>query len=211
LTWRTVVVSTAAQPAPDAPMTPAPPAALRLPTPTPAPSLPPAPKPTVGGAPVALSGDPPAGRFRPEGSLGVVWDGNAALQQALGWATQLQPDNSLAAEQPFEHGRMIWVERLDSIYVIFDDGSWARFNDAFEEGMAESDPAIVAPGGKLQPMRGFGKVWREQSAVREQIGWALAPEKPDEVQLHPFERGSMLRLGGAVYALVGEVRGAWLQ
>jgi hypothetical protein len=158
-----------------------------------------------------LAGAPPAGFFRPVGSLGVVWEVNAAMQQALGWATQEQPDSSQAADQPFEQGRMIWVEQQDSIYVIYNDGSWERYPDAFEEGMAERDPTISPPGGKLQPERGFGKVWREQAAVRERIGWALAPESPADVQVHPFERGAMLRLGVAAYALVGEEQGTWLR
>lgn len=209
--WATGATTT---PAPTAPQ-----AALRLPTPTPLPpaALPAptatsdAPAPSAAPAADPLAGELPAGRYRPEGSLGVVWDGNAAMQQALGWATQAQPDSSQAAEQSFEQGRMIWVQQQDSIYVIYNDGSWERYADAFEEGMAESDPAISPPDGKLQPMRGFGKVWREQPQVRERIGWALAPEAPADVQLHPFERGSMIRLGGTVYALVGEGRGTWLR
>ena len=158
-----------------------------------------------------MPGEPPAGLFRPVGSLGVVWEVNAAMQQALGWATQGQPDSSQAADQPFEQGRMIWVEQQDSIYVIYNDGSWERYPDAFEEGMAERDPAISPPGGKLQPERGFGKVWREQPEVRARIGWALAPETPADVQVHPFERGVMLRLGVAAYALAGEEQGTWLR
>ena len=133
------------------------------------------------------------------------------MQQALGWATQAQPDSSQAAEQSFEQGRMIWVQQQDSIYVIYNDGGWERYADAFEEGMTESDPSISPPGGKLQPERGFGKVWREQPQVRARIGWALAPEAPAGVQLHPFELGGMLRLGGTAYALVGEERGTWLR
>lgn len=203
------------------PPTPTPtaaPAALRLPTPTPPPSgstaapatqAPAEPSPTAEDAP--LAGEPPAGLFRPTGSLGVVWEVNPAMQEALGWAERAQPDSSTAADQPFEQGRMIWVGSQDSIYVIYNDGSWARYADNFEEGMAERDPAIFPPGGKLQPERGFGKLWREQPEVRERIGWALAPEAPADVQVHPFERGVMLRLGVAAYALAGEEGGTWLR
>jgi hypothetical protein len=205
LDWVTVTATAPAQVAP--------PAQVALPTPTPiqpdAPAEAAAPALTPAAAP--LAGEPPVGLYYPEGSLGVVWDANTAMQEALGWAKEAQPDSSQAADQSFEHGRMIWVQAQDSIYVIYNDGSWERYADTFEDGMVERNPAIVPPGGKLQPERGFGKIWREQPQVRERIGWALAPETPADVQLHPFERGSMIRLGVAAYALLGEARGTWLR
>ena len=36
---------------------------------------------------------------------------------------------------------------------------------------------IAPPEGRYQPIRGFGKVWRENPQVREQLGWAIAPEQ----------------------------------
>jgi hypothetical protein len=39
----------------------------------------------------------------------------------------------------------------------------------------ESDPSIVPPEGYYQPVRGFGKLWREE--LRSALGWALAPER----------------------------------
>jgi hypothetical protein len=90
-----------------------------------------------------------------------------------------------AAEQPFEHGRMIWLEEVQGadyvlqrfILVLYDDGTYAYFEDAWVEGMPESDPAIVPPAGLLQPIRGFGKVWRENTSVRDGLGWATAGEQ----------------------------------
>ena len=46
---------------------------------------------------------------------------------------------SAQAEQTFERGRMIWVEALDRIYVVFEDGvspAWAQYPDEFDEGDA---------------------------------------------------------------------------
>jgi hypothetical protein len=81
-----------------------------------------------------------------------------------------------AAEQPFTGGVMIWLEAHDTIYVLYSDGEWVRFADTWSEAEPESDPALAPPDGLYQPVRGFGKVWREQAGVREILGWATSPE-----------------------------------
>ena len=59
------------------------------------------------------------------------------------------------------------------------DGSeyiWTTYNDTFVEGEAESDAEIVPPEGLFQPVRGFGKLWRENPEVKAALGWALDTE-----------------------------------
>jgi hypothetical protein len=84
------------------------------------------------------------------------------------------------AEQIFEHGRMYWLQPTSQIWVLVveeeGNGTWKVYNDTFEEGDPESDPTLVAPTELLQPMRGFGKLWRETPEVREALGWAVTPE-----------------------------------
>jgi len=90
---------------------------------------------------------------------------------------------TLQAEQTFEHGRMVWVDALDRVYVIFEDGlqpGWAMYPDEFNEGDPERDDSLVPPPGLEQPIRGFGLVWRSNPRVRERLGWALSPEVPFE-------------------------------
>ncbi len=90
---------------------------------------------------------------------------------------QSQAIISFAAEQSFEGGLMIWLAAADSIYVFYkDDQQWQRFDDTFEEGQPESDPALEPPEGRIQPIRGFGKVWREFPEVRGRLGWAVGVE-----------------------------------
>lgn len=88
-----------------------------------------------------------------------------------------------AAQQEFEGGRMIWLQPEHKIIVLFDhtiagsDAPQMRvYDDTWVEGEPESDPEIEAPEDRLQPVRGFGKVWRENLEVRERLGWALGPE-----------------------------------
>ena len=77
------------------------------------------------------------------------------------------------------------------------------------EGEPESDPAFAPPAGKQQPVRGFGKVWRQHPELREAIGWALAKEEPATALRQPFEKGEMLGVGAYVFALSGKNEGVW--
>jgi hypothetical protein len=87
------------------------------------------------------------------------------------------------AEQPFEGGRMFWLEPIDQIWVMIENeddrrsGVWMVFDDEFEEGDVEIDPALTPPSEELlQPERGFGKLWRENPDLQEALGWARQPE-----------------------------------
>jgi hypothetical protein len=84
------------------------------------------------------------------------------------------------AEQIFEGGRMFWLEPNRQIWVIVESGDllgrWFVYNDSFQEGEAEFDATIMPPEGYLQPIRGFGKIWRDNTEIREALGWATANE-----------------------------------
>ncbi len=110
-----------------------------------------------------------------------------------------EPTLTEAAEQPFEHGRMVWLREQrraeavigPQVLVFFDDGACHQYDDTWVEGEPESDPDLVPPEGYLQPVRGFGKVWREQPEVRSKLGWATAPEQGYEGAWQPQMRESL--------------------
>lgn len=83
-------------------------------------------------------------------------------------------------EEVFEHGRMFYIQPLDQIWVMVisgeGHGTWSIYPDTFEEGDAEVDPSLTPPEGLSQPARGFGKLWRENPQVRDELGWAVTPE-----------------------------------
>ena len=79
--------------------------------------------------------------------------------------------------EQFQKGYMLWIQQQDAIYVLYDSANnprWQVFNDAFEDGMPDTDPAYDSPPPYTwQPKRGFGLLWRNQPIVRERIGWAV--------------------------------------
>lgn len=82
--------------------------------------------------------------------------------------------------QRFEHGVMIWLGTERIILVLFDTASnseWGSYSDGFVDGMPIDDPSLVPPAGMLQPVRGFGLLWRTDSAIRNQLGWAIGAEQ----------------------------------
>ena len=73
---------------------------------------------------------------------------------------------------------------------------------------AESDPSIVPPWGYYQPLRGFGKVWRENPSVRGSLSWATEQERGLTLSWQNFAGGSMFwsnRLG--IFVLYND--GTW--
>ena len=100
------------------------------------------------------------------------------------------------ARQPFQRGQMIWRGDTRVIYVLQEDGSWLAFADTFEEGMPEIDPSMVPPQGLYQPIRGFGKLWREQlGAEAASVGWATAPEQGVNGSVQEWEGGLLIGFG----------------
>mgnify|MGYP001463996663 CR=1 FL=1 len=85
------------------------------------------------------------------------------------------------AEQLFENGRMFWLEPNREIWVLIvtgeGRGAWTVYQDTWTEGVdPESDETIIPPDGMLQPVRGFGTLWRTVPNLREDLGWAVSQE-----------------------------------
>jgi hypothetical protein len=87
---------------------------------------------------------------------------------------------------------MFWREDLRRIYVLYNNHTWQTFTDTWEQGDPEYDPSIVPPAGFYQPKLGFGKVWREQPGVRDNLGWATMQERGLWASIEPFEEGLMI-------------------
>ncbi len=123
--------------------------------------------------------------------FGKVWTGTPAVRGGLGCPTDVEK-GIWSAEETFQNGYMFWRGDLRRIYVLYNNHTWQVFTDTWEEGDPESDPNIVPPSGFYQPELGFGKVWREQPGVRDNLGWATMEERGFSASIEPFEEGLMI-------------------
>ncbi len=106
-----------------------------------------------------------------------------------------------ATIQRFEHGSMIWWSETGSVWVLYDSGLAALYDSAAYGGLPDNPVTALPPGGLVKPGFGFGKVWGNFPAVRQQIGWALGAEWGYQMT---FQRtSSFSTVGGiAVYFVI---------
>lgn len=125
-----------------------------------------------------------------------------AVQNRLGCPVSGGTSIAQMVLQSFERGSMYWRSDFKQIYALASNGQYWQVPDTWTEGMPADDPAFAAPAGVLQPVRGFGLAWRSNSAIRDALGWATAPEALYAGFWQDFERGAMFQgEGGRIYAL----------
>lgn len=163
------------------------------------------------GAPNALS----CPYVAPNG-FGVVTANNPNVLTALGCPVGAPPLVSTlnSAYQPFQNGFMLWVENpsgaAGNIYTVFNNGTYQVFLDTWNPATDPESGNETPPDATLQaPIRGFGKVWRENPALQGLLGWGIGGEQGTQVALLNHERGVLLSVPprGEVIALA--VGGAW--
>jgi hypothetical protein len=80
-------------------------------------------------------------------------------------------------EQPFVRGRMVYVEALDGVYVLYNDGfepAWVAFQNRYNPGVdPESLEGFPVPPGRVQPIGVLGFVWRGSDSARSRLGLGL--------------------------------------
>ena len=78
---------------------------------------------------------PPAGLQTPVDIFGIIWATNPGVRQNLGFALRPQSATIEGAYQPFTGGVMIYssegLGRGKTIYVLYDDGTFERYDDTF--------------------------------------------------------------------------------
>ncbi len=131
-----------------------------------------------------------------QGGFGTIYSQDPALQRAIGCPQGPAVAISSASES-FDNGRMLWASQLGDvptkvIYVLYNNGTYQRFADTWIEGADPESTGEIPPAGKVTPIRGFGKVWHNNAAVKSGLGWATGPEGGTSGQIQRFERGEML-------------------
>lgn len=143
----------------------------------------------------------------------------AAVPQLGSWPQDLlgcpegAPGELHMARQPFEGGLMFWLSDRREIYVLYSDcqaNRWLRYPDTWQEGQPDRDPTLQPPPGREQPIRGFGRVWREElQGAQGVLGWALEGEKGYGGKRQAYTDGLVFTApDGQAYALLAD--GTWV-
>jgi len=128
-----------------------------------------------------------------------------------------QPQETWAAEQVFQRGRMFWQQDGGAIHILFHTGANNRTgNYQIELDMyVEGDPEDACPEGEappaglFKPVRGFNWHWCNTPNVRNGLGWAVAEERGYSAVWQVFENGHAFQsLGGHVFIFYHD--GTWV-
>jgi len=89
-------------------------------------------------------------------------------------STNGQPLPITATQQSFVNGQM-WRYN-NQIVVFYNDGTGQRFADDWN-GAPLPDLGLIPPTGQVLPANSFGHLWTRETALRERLGFATAPEQ----------------------------------
>jgi hypothetical protein len=94
---------------------------------------------------------------------------------------------------------MIWSDHIGwypeaIVLVLSADSTFQRFDDTFDPEVDPVRGGETPPDDLVEPMLGFGKVWRDQPGIRERLGWATASEDPGMGRFQLFWGGQMIWL-----------------
>ncbi|HEX2907370.1 MAG TPA: hypothetical protein VHO69_10950 [Phototrophicaceae bacterium] len=136
-------------------------------------------------------------QYPPPGGFGPIYSSDPTLAAQLGCPTPVGQAPVTAAlssaVQNFERGQMVWMQP-NIIYALFAAGRFQRYDDTYNTSTDPASGGETAPAGLIEPVRGFGKVWRSFPEVRTGLGWARDAEAGDSATVLTFERGQMIAL-----------------
>ena len=80
--------------------------------------------------------------------------------------------------------------------MSFPDGGWASFPDFYDPNQPVGDETQEnPPEGLLVPRGRFGRMWRFEPGVFEQLGWATTEERSFQAVVQDFPGGELLSTG----------------
>jgi hypothetical protein len=155
-------------------------------------------------------------QFLPDGNFGLALSNNPTLLGQMGCPVGAPPTPTQlsVAIQGFERGWMLWVSQpTPTIYALFEDGFYRRYPDTWNPATDAASSGEPPPPDRLEPVRGFGKVWRDNPEVRDGLGWGINGEQGDTASVLSFAQGQMIFLPsrGEIFVITGDsTQGGWL-
>jgi hypothetical protein len=150
-----------------------------------------------------------------------VWTAVGGASGRLGNPVAEAVLNRWMADQVFQQGLTIWRNNesvpANYIYVLLYEGGtdqtqgtiWMQFEDLWQEGMPHFSCTEAEANGDLGPVRGFGKVWCEESDVHDGLKQPLAIEQGANGGFQDFEGGTMVWVARLGYVYVLDDAGGW--
>lgn len=135
--------------------------------------------------------------YPPSGGFATVFASDVTLRQQMGCPVGAPPTilSYSSASELFERGEMFWVQGPPSyIYSLFNTGRFQRYDDSYNSATDPVSGGETPPQNLKEPVRGFGKIWRTFTEVRNGLGWAFNDETGGQATVQLFERGQMLYL-----------------
>lgn len=135
-------------------------------------------------------------------------DQDLDLRGALGNPLMPYPSCLWSSYQSFVGGAMIW--RSDTtgptetdIYVLFkaNELPWEAYKSGYKAEFPKNSCYAEPPAKSFQPIWGFGKVWCDKSAVKQQLGFAVSNEEPRWRPWQNFDHGWLILIDNTIYAL----------
>ena len=163
--------------------------------------------PTTATSPVAYPTPPPA--QTPISGVAPVFARVAAQATgsqaiSLGSATSDAYTEHGIALLLFEHGRMLYLPKLNTFYVLVDPlGPLVVIPRTFgDTGLATTQMPGPRPG-TFVPRLGFGKVWQDNPALQQSLGYATGDEQRFSAQAQTFAQGVIVQdtLDNAAFVL----------
>ncbi len=166
--------------------------------------------PTAAPLPGVTQASPVTCAILPPGGFGPVFLNDPTLITQIGCPIGITASMD-SASQLYERGGMFWLQGPPPvIYALTNTGRFGRYDDTYN---ADSDPfsgGEAPPAGLIEPVRGFGKVWRLNGDVRTNLGWATNDESGASATVQLFDRGQMIYLPqrGEIIVMIYDVGGS---
>jgi len=148
----------------------------------------------------------------PQAGFGTIYQNNPDVAAQLGCPIDGSAQGIPAAWQSFEQGMLVWLN--GEILVLYNTSdSFQILPDTFVEGVDPETSSEVPPAGLYTPVRGFLKVWANNSVIHNGLGWATNTEMGVNATVTYFQNGRMIWLPGRsdVIVIMGSQQGTWLR
>ena len=129
--------------------------------------------------------------------FGKIHTSHASVQIMLGCPviSDASKTQQASAYQNFEFGFMFWISHASKSGTIFaatNDGFYTSYEDTWNASNDLDNTGVSPPPNRIEPRRGFGKVWHQQPSVHDTLGWAIDEESGAQSSIMTYQHGQLI-------------------